>query len=83
MWHEESDEDLLSIPLECLSEYCSAQSEEITPGHENNHSKGSENWGRRDMVPAPSGKTKLHSAEGIDEFFKEYCLSSGGKLAPD
>jgi len=35
------------------------------------------------MVPAPSGKTKLHSAEGIDEFFKEYCLSSGGKLAPD
>ena len=81
--HEENYEDLLSIPLEYLGEYCSAQSEEITPGHENNALKGSENWGRRDTVPAPSGRKKLHSAEGLDESLKEYCLSSGGKIAPD
>ena len=38
---------------------------------------------RKDTVPAPSGEKKLHGAAGIDEFLKEFCLRSGGKLAPD
>ena len=55
--HGENYEDLLSIHLEYLGEYCSAQSEETTQGQENNQFKGSERTdSRRDTAPAPSGK---------------------------